>query len=79
MNRKKLKARSKLGIRLNVWKMNPIFWHLTSAKSFSDIFDVSAPSILMVPLVGLSRQPSRCKKVDFPDPLGPVIAIACIF
>ncbi|MDW8166738.1 MAG: hypothetical protein RMJ67_09545 [Elusimicrobiota bacterium] len=33
------------------------------------------PSIMTSPSVGLSRQPIICKKVDFPEPDGPVIAI----
>ena len=42
---------------------------------YSDKLLADCPNIEILPFVGLSNKASRCKKVDLPEPDGPVIAI----
>ena len=63
-----------VGNKLNLWNTNPIFRRRMSVRFASDTLARSSPSIRMLPVVGLSKPPSRCKSVDFPQPDGPMIA-----
>ena len=65
---------SRLLIRLNPWKMNPISLLRTSANWLSVIFATSCPFNTYFPEVGVSRQPSIFISVDFPEPECPTIA-----
>ena len=51
--------------------MKPTLALLSSLRSFSLV--MSTPSIITVPDVGLSRPPSMFKRVDLPEPDGPMI------
>src|SRR5580692_266779 len=63
-----------VGIRLNVWKMNPIDDALILVTWLSRIWARSRPSNSTMPDVGRSRPPSICSSVVLPCPVGPWIA-----
>ena len=54
--------------------MNPISLFLILARSLSSKELTSVPFKLYAPEVGVSRQPNKFIKVDFPLPEGPIIA-----
>src|SRR5207249_1143354 len=62
------------GNRLNCWKTNPIFVFRILARSSAERPATSWPSSTYRPALGVSRQPSRFMKVDFPEPDGPMTA-----
>ncbi len=64
----------KRGSRLKVWKTKPILLLRTAESSLALILEMSLPSSFMTPLVGVSRQPRMCMRVDLPEPEGPMIA-----
>ena len=66
-------AAVRVGMRLNCWKTNPISSLRIRVRLLSEAEPISLPSKRMVPLVGVSRAPSSCSSVLFPDPLGPSI------
>src|SRR6476620_1397273 len=45
-----------------------------SVRRASETLARSSPSMMMLPLVGLSKPPSKCNSVDLPQPDGPIIA-----
>lgn len=51
--------------------MNPMFSALYSLSFVSLYFEMSSPSIFMLPFVGVSIPPIRFNSVDFPAPDGP--------
>jgi hypothetical protein len=53
--------------------MYPILLHRTHACFSSGILKRSSPMKWIVPEVGMSSAPIMLKKVDFPDPDGPMI------
>ena len=57
------------------WKTNPMVRLRSSARSFGASSVMSLPPIRSTPEDGLSRQPSRCMRVDLPDPDGPTTAM----
>jgi hypothetical protein len=61
------------GIRLKVWKTNPIFFRRTSASLAVGRLVISFSSKKILPWLGLSRQPRRLRTVVFPEPEGPAI------
>ena len=61
------------GIRLNCWKIKPIFSQRSFALSRSLKRPMSSPSISTFPLVGESKPASKCSRVDLPQPEVPVI------
>lgn len=63
-------------IKLNCWKMKPKVRRRTSVRKRSGKLEMTSPSMLMRPDVGRAMQPTRLKRVVFPDPLGPVNAVA---
>src|SRR3989442_4568516 len=62
------------GSRLNVWKTNPISLLRIRASSSSDKALTFWPFSQYSPAVGVSRQPIKFMRVDFPDPDGPMTA-----
>src|SRR5256885_12871303 len=62
------------GIRLKLWKTNPIFRLRMRASWSSSNLATSVPSRRYRPLVGTSRQPRMFINVDLPEPLAPMIA-----
>ena len=63
------------GNRLKYWKMNPIRSLLKSVSWSSDMSRILVPLMKISPDVGVSRHPMRLKRVDFPEPEGPMIAM----
>jgi hypothetical protein len=62
------------GRRLYIWKTNPT-WRARHAVSFpSERLEIVTPSTAIVPEVGRSSPPIRFRRVDFPDPDGPIRA-----
>ena len=61
----------RVGIRLKVWKMNPIELARTLVIAPSPSLVRSRPSSSREPEVARSRPPSSCSSVDFPWPVGP--------
>lgn len=55
-------------------KINPIFSLLTWGSSFSGTNVRSVPSRIIFPSVAFSIVPIRARRVDFPEPEGPIIA-----
>ena len=58
----------------NAWNTNPTLWRRIRASPASAIPSSCSPATRMLPAVGRSRPPSRYSRVDFPQPLGPMIA-----
>ena len=61
----------KCGNTLKCWKIIPIFLRCVSISTFSAA--ISTPSKIICPLDGFSNKFRQRKKVDFPEPLGPII------
>ena len=59
------------GIRLKLWKMNPMCLPRKSAASVPSSEPTSIPATRSCPLEGLSRQPTRFSSVVLPLPEGP--------
>ncbi len=55
--------------------MNPIFSRRSSVSALSPSVDVLTPSIVTVPVVGLSSPARMCISVDLPDPEAPITAV----
>ncbi len=60
-----------VGIRLNVWKMNPMLAARILVIAVSPSFARSRPFRSSEPEVGRSRPPSSWSRVDLPCPVGP--------
>ena len=60
------------GKRLKYWKMNPIRSLRRLVSSVSDMSPIRVPLMKMSPVVGVSRQPIRFRRVDLPEPEGPM-------
>jgi len=60
-----------VGIRLNCWNTKPISRERMSVSTLSDSSSSDRPSKRIWPEVGVSRAPSSCRSVVFPEPLGP--------
>src|SRR5919108_2395911 len=60
--------------RWNCWKTKPIRHARRADSARSDRSPRSAPATLTVPPDGRSSAPTRCSRVDFPDPDGPTTA-----
>jgi hypothetical protein len=65
----------RVGIRLNAWKMKPIFSRRSSVSCLSLRVDRSVSPMNTLPLVSPSRPAMQCIRVDFPEPLGPMMAV----
>ncbi len=61
------------GMRLKLWKMNPILWHRTQASWLAERSFRRYPSMSTSPAVGVSSPPIMLKRVDFPEPEGPMM------
>lgn len=59
---------------MKVWNTNPISLLRMWASSSSSISDTIRSLSMYVPFEGVSRQPIRFIRVDFPDPEGPMMA-----
>ena len=64
----------RVGMRLKVWKMNPIEVARTFVRRLSLRALMLRPSSSTVPEVGRSRPPSICSSVLLPCPVGPWMA-----
>jgi hypothetical protein len=64
-----------LGMRLKPWKTNPTFSDRSLESSPSPMCETGSPWMYTVPDVGTSRQPIMLRRVLFPEPLGPVMAV----
>src|SRR6185295_18883841 len=53
-----------LGNKLKNWKTNPIFWFRMAANCFFEASWMAKPSSLIVPELGVSRQPRMCINVE---------------
>src|SRR6185312_8340134 len=62
------------GIKWNCWKTKPILSARKRSSSVEDMAWTSSPSMVSLPEVGVSRQPSMLTRVDFQEPEGPVMA-----
>ena len=60
--------------RLKPWNTKPMEWLRMPASWSSDRVATSVPSRKYDPDVGWSRQPTRLRKVDLPEPEGPMTA-----
>ena len=61
--------------KLLFWKIIEICSRIILFFSSSDRSTIDFPKILILPFDGLSNKDNKCKKVDFPDPDGPTMAI----
>ena len=66
-----------LGKRLNCWKTIPIFSRILKMSLFLSV--ISTPSKEITPFVGFSSKFIERRKVDFPDPEGPMITTTSPF
>jgi hypothetical protein len=62
-------------MRLNCWKIKPIFWFLIMVAFSRLSWLTSSPSKNIFHVVGKSSKPIIDNKVDFPQPEGPEIEI----
>lgn len=63
----------RVGIRLNVWKTNPMFESRNFRRSLSESCDVSSLLKNIFPEVGWLNSPIRLRSVVLPEPEGPTI------
>ena len=61
-------------MRLNDWKTNPVRSRRRRVARSSDSWLIVWPSRMTSPLVGWSRPPRTCRRVDLPEPDGPMSA-----
>lgn len=61
--------------RLNAWKTKPRRVRRSAVSLFSFMPVISVPPSRTVPAVGRSRPAAHCRKVDFPEPEGPMTAV----
>ena len=61
-------------IRWKAWKTNPTASWRSRARARSLIWSTRLPASRTSPPDGRSSPPSRCSRVDFPQPLGPMMA-----
>jgi hypothetical protein len=59
---------------LKSWKTKPMLRRRNRARSSTDIEASGLPPTTTSPEVGSSRLPAMVRRVDFPDPLGPMTA-----
>ena len=60
--------------RLNCWKTKPMRRLRTTASAVSLMELTFSPARRKVPVVGVSRHPRMCMRVDLPEPEGPMMA-----
>ena len=63
------------GTRLKVWKTKPMRSRRSLVRRRELIDVISSPSSTMVPEVADSRPVRQCRRVDLPEPDGPMIAV----
>src|SRR3569832_124757 len=64
----------KSSMRLKFWKMKPMLPRRISVKSASLALDTSVPPSRYCPLVGASNRATTFRRVDLPQPEGPMTA-----
>ena len=62
------------GSKLKSWNTNPIWRRRSWARALRDISASEVPLMKTSPLDGSSRLPAMVRKVDLPEPLGPITA-----
>ena len=65
-----------IGSRLKNWKTKPMCSRRSFVRSLSPSVVISVPAMSTLPDVGLSRPARMCISVDFPEPDGPMTAVA---
>ena len=64
----------RVGSRLKDWKMKPSWSRRTAVSCLSFMPDKSCPAMKTLPEVGVSRPAMQCRRVDLPEPDGPMMA-----
>ena len=64
-----------VGIRLNAWKTKPTRSRRSWVRCLSDKVVRSMSPMKTLPSVGVSNPASRCRRVDLPDPDGPMMTV----
>ena len=64
----------RVGRRLKDWKMKPSWSRRTAVSCLSVMPDRSWPAMRTLPEVGVSRPAMQCRRVDLPEPEGPMMA-----